>query len=781
MYYTKNKDFRQTEFSVFREPVWRQKRNAVLLLCCGALWEWIIMQEEKEILEISGTVESVTFRNEESGFTVFELNTGREMVTVVGVLAAVMPGEQLRVSGGWTVHATFGQQFRAEMVEHIRPKTSSAIFRFLASGAIKGVGAVTAKHLVNRFGDQTLEIIENEPERLCELKGITPMRAQRICAEFKKMFGVREVMLFLGEYGVTPAEAMRVWKVWGVNTVERVKMNPYLLCTEGLRIGFERADAIAQAMGFAADDHMRVRAGTVHVLRHNCAAGHTCLPRDQLAQTAAAMLNVPVEQVEIGLTEMVQDATLEEELLQRPAGLRPFIFMPSLHRAELYAAGRLRMMLAFPPQRFYDVDEDIDRIENELGIRYEARQKDAITRALSQGILILTGGPGTGKTTTLNAMIRILKDRGQRVALAAPTGRAAKRMSELTGQEAKTIHRLLEVGWDQEDHPIFGRNEKNLLECDALIVDELSMVDSALFSSLLCAMPLGCRLVLVGDSDQLPSVGPGDVLHELIASGVLPVVQLQEVFRQSLQSLIIANAHRIVRGEMPDLRDRKSDFFFLPDSSRESIQRTIVELCTVRLPKRYGYSPFGEIQVLCPGRKGELGVSEMNLQLQQAVNPPAKQKREVTLHSILFREGDKVMQIKNDYDISWTRPDGTCGSGVFNGDVGILEKIDRATQSMVIRFDDRETVYAFDLAENLDLAYAATVHKSQGNEFEAVVMPMYPGPPQLYYRNLLYTAVTRAKSLLILVGRADVVARMVENNRRTKRYSGLSEFLIRGE
>jgi exodeoxyribonuclease V alpha subunit len=525
------------------------------------------------------------------------------------------------------------------------------------------------------------------------------------------------------------------------------------------------------------DDEMRIRAGAVHVLRHNAGVGHTCLPEDKLIETTAQMLEISPEAAQVSICRLVEDNSVVREALQRPGGPRDFIFIPSLHRAEHYAAGRLKMMVAYPPNPFRDIEGDIARVEQETGIHYENLQREAIRKALSQGVLILTGGPGTGKTTTLNAIIRLLKAKNQRVLLAAPTGRAAKRMAEVTGEEAKTIHRLLEVEWDPNNRPVFGRNEHNMLECDALIVDELSMVDSSLFSSLLQALPLGCRLVLVGDSDQLPSVGPGDVLHELIASGMLPTVQLQEVFRQSLKSLIVSNAHKIVRGEMPELRRRNGDFFFLEDNVRERIRDTIVQLYTTRLPKSYGYSPLSDIQILCPGRKGELGVHELNLRLQEAVNPPQPGKTEITINGLTYRVGDKVMQIKNDYDIPWSRTDGTNGTGVFNGDVGILKLIDRPTETIVIVYDDREAVYSFDTAGNLDLAYATTVHKSQGSEFEAVIMPMYPGPPQLYYRNLLYTAVTRAKSLLILVGMDGVVARMVENDRRTKRYSGLCCFL----
>lgn len=735
------------------------------------------MQEEKELLQLCGTVEQLVFQNENTGFTVLELNTGQNLVTVVGEMPSVCEGEQLRILGDWTSHPSFGIQFKAQMCERTMPTTSAAILRYLSSGAIKGIGPVTAQKLVETFGDKTLEILENEPQRLCEIKGITHTRAMKMAEEFQKMFGIREIMIYLGQYGITPAESLRVWKALGANCVDRIRANPYLLCTEGLRIGFDRADAIAMEMDRPQDDPFRVRAGILHVMRHNLGNGHTCLPADKLAAAAARMLGISLEQAEETLAELQMDKSLAGETF----GAHTFIFTPPLHRAELYAAGRLKMMTMFPPQCFFDVEEHIAVIEKEQGIQYEKLQREAIIQALSKGILILTGGPGTGKTTTLNAIIQILEWKGQRVMLAAPTGRAAMRMSQVTGREAKTIHRLLEVEWDQDDRPIFARNEKNLLECDALVVDELSMVDASLFSSLLTALPLGSRLIMVGDSDQLPSVGAGDVLHDLIDSGTLPVVQLQEVFRQSMQSLIVSNAHRIVRGELPDLSVRNNDFFFLPKSSPSEITKTIIGLCGERLPRTYGYSPLTDIQVLCPSRKGELGVVELNRRLQQEINPPELGKREITLHMTLLREGDKVMQIKNDYDIPWNRPDGTSGTGVFNGDVGILESVDKASGTLMVRFDDRLAMYGSENAENLDLAYAVTVHKSQGNEFPAVIMPMYPGPPQLYYRNLLYTAVTRAKSLLILVGIQRVVAQMVENNRKTKRYSGLKFFLTRKE
>ncbi len=734
------------------------------------------MQDDQQI-QLNGTVESVTYHNENSGFTVLELSTDTELVTVVGAMADVAPGEQLRVTGSWTVHASYGQQFHADACERVLPTSAAAIYRYLSSGAVKGIGAATARRMVDAFGEKTLEVIEHEPQRLATLRGISEAKALKISEEFKQMFGVREVMLFLGEYGITPAEAMRVWKQWGTASVDRIRQNPYLLCTEGVSIGFERADAIAVQLGVPQDDVLRIRAGAVHILRHNAAQGHTCVPEDRLIATTAQMLGVPQDEAASGVAALAADHTVAREELTRPGGVRPFLFIPALHRAEHYAAGRLRMMLMYPPQRFLNIEDDIAEVEQEAGIRYEQLQREAIRKALAQGVLILTGGPGTGKTTTLNAIIRLLERKGQRVLLAAPTGRAAKRMSEVTGREAKTIHRLLEVAWDADNRQTFARNEQNMLECDALIVDELSMVDSLLFSSLLRALPLGCRLVMVGDSDQLPSVGPGDVLHELIASGVVPTVQLQEVFRQSLKSLIVSNAHRIVRGEMPELAVRTGDFFFMEDHQRAHIRDTVVQLYTTRLPRTYQYSPLTDIQVLCPSRKGELGVNELNRRLQEAVNPPAPEKPEITINGMQFRVGDKVMQIKNDYDIGWTRPDGSSGTGVFNGDVGILTSIDRPSESIAIRFDDRVAVYSFDTAGNLDLAYATTVHKSQGSEFEAVIMPMFPGPPQLYYRNLLYTAVTRAKSLLVMVGVPSVVREMVANDRRTKRYSGLSCFL----
>lgn len=731
---------------------------------------------EDKLLEMTGSVEQVVFRNENNGYAVVEMNNGEELVTVVGIMPFVCTGEVLHVVGNWVNSANYGTQFKAQGVEQSRPATASAILKYLSSGAVKGIGPVFAQKIVDAFGENALRVLEEEPQRLSEIRGITKDKANRIGTEFKKTSGIRDIMVYLAGFGITPGEAVGVWKRYGAQSAERVRENPYCLCEEGMTIGFSRADRIAAQMERPQDDACRIRAGLLHVLRHNMRNGHTCLPADKLVPAAARMLGV-----EAGLAQdYLNDLKNEQSVAAQMFDGREFIFTPQMYRSELYSAERIKMLLRFPAQPVTGVEAYIFQIEKEFDIRYAEGQKRAICEALSRGLLILTGGPGTGKTTTLKAIIRILQARGEKVLLAAPTGRAAKRMSELTGQEAKTIHRLLQVEWNENDEPVFAKNEKNLLECDALVVDELSMVDARLFESLLRALPLGCRLVLVGDCDQLPSVGPGNVLGDLIASGMLPVVQLREIFRQSMKSLIVTNAHRIVNGEMPELAVRTGDFFFLPCSVPSDIASLIVDLCGTRLPASYGYSPLTDIQVLSPSRKGDLGTTALNRKLQAFVNPPARSKKEITINGMLFREGDKVMQIKNDYDLPWTREDGSTGEGVFNGDLGVLCKIDRPASTVTVRMDDRTVVYELESAAELEPAYAMTVHKSQGNEFPAVVMPMYPGPPQLYYRNLLYTAVTRAKSLLILVGTQRTIRAMVENDRKTRRYSGLLHFLTGG-
>ena len=731
---------------------------------------------EQPLLELCGAVEQIIFRNEKNGYTVLELSVGEELVTAVGSMPWVNEGESVRLLGGWKSHPNFGTQFQAEACERTLPASAEAILRYLSSRAVKGIGPSTAAKLVDAFGERTLEVMEKEPERLCSIKGITRARAMKIAEEFRNVFGIREVMVSLGAYGITPEEAVRIWKLWGSQAVERIHEDPYSLCEEPLSLSFDRADGIAASLERPQDDRCRVRAGILHVLKHNMNNGHTCLPKEKLLGAVSSFLGVEQEQAEEEMDRLVLDASLVAELVEE----QEFVFLPKMHRCETYSAGRLLMMRQYPPQRITGIEKEIAAIERKEGIQYAALQRQAIRDALEKGLLILTGGPGTGKTTTLNAIITILENKGEKVYLAAPTGRAAQRMSEVTGKEAKTIHRLLEVAWDEEDKPTFTRNERNMLECDALILDELSMVDSYVFEGVLRAMPLGCRFLMVGDCDQLPSVGPGNVLGDLIRSGAVPVVQLNEIFRQSMRSLIVQNAHRIVKGEMPELSVHDSDFFFLNQGDPASISATIVDLCTRRLPKTYGYSPLFDIQVLSPGRKGELGSRELNLQLQQAINPPSPEKKEWKTNGVTLREGDKVMQVRNNYDLIWEREDGVTGEGVFNGDVGILLKIDRPASSLVVQFDDRTAVYELESANDLEFAYAVTIHKSQGSEFEAVVMPMYPGPRQLCYRNLLYTGVTRAKSLLVMVGVRRTVAVMVENNRRTKRYSGLYPFLIRG-
>lgn len=730
-------------------------------------------QDEKT--ELRGSVESVTFRNEENGFTVLELNAQGELETVVGILPAVAPGEELRLLGRWDMHASFGRQFRAELCERKMPSTAADLLHYLSSGAIKGVGPATALKIVETFGEEAFDVLENAPERLARIKGISPSKAIEISERFREQFAVREVMIALERFGMTASECIRVFRAFQSSSVEQVRRDPYCLCDEAIGISFERADTIARAMQDEPDAKLRAMAGIVHAVRHNLRNGHTCLPREKLYAPCAELLGAERGLLEEVMNELVACGRLIEKEINQTA----FVFLPRVYEAERSAADHIKMKLRFPPAVHSTLPEEIRIAEQKEGVVYADRQRDAIRIAAERGLLILTGGPGTGKTTALRGILRLYEEQGLDVALAAPTGRAAKRMSEVTGRDAKTLHRLLEVEWDESDHPRFQRNERNPIEASAVIVDELSMVDIYLFSSLLKALPLGCRLVMVGDSDQLPPVGAGNVLHDLIVSGVMPVVTLSEVFRQAQESLIVTNAHRIVHGEMPELSCKTKDFFFMERTVGAAVT-TVCDLVAERLPRAYNYSPTEDIQVLCPSRKGQTGSVHLNRELQQLLNPPSDRKNEITVKGTVLRVGDKVMQVRNNYDILWTR-DGEEGVGVFNGDIGILAGIDLGSGELEVVFDGRTAVYAPEDAQDLELAYAVTVHKSQGSEFPAVIVPVAGVVPQLMYRNLLYTAVTRARQLLILVGSAATVREMVGNDKKTRRYSALCAFLNEDE
>lgn len=729
------------------------------------------------LLSLSGTIENIIFRNDDNGWTVFELDNGDELVTAVGLLFQVSAGDEIKVAGHWVNHPSYGRQFKVESYEKSIPATESAILKYLSSGAVKGIGPATARRITDMFGADTLNIIEKAPGRLSEIRGISPKKAMAIGEDYKRQFGIRNCMLFLQQYGVTPAEGVRIWQRYGPGAVDMIKINPYLMCEPGLWISFERADAIAVSMGLDSDTNCRVCAGILYVLRHNLGSGgHTYIPEDKLVPAASRLLGVENENTGDCLEKMLSDGkAVETQISGRRA-----IFLPNAYKAETYAAGRLKLMMEIERPAIGSCASRIKQAEDAFGIKYADKQKEAIETAFKSGVMILTGGPGTGKTTTINALISVYESMGLKVALTAPTGRAAKRMAEVTGKEAKTIHRLLEVEYTQDDETKFARSEKNQLDCDAVIVDELSMVDVMLFESLLRALKLTCRLVMVGDADQLPPVGAGNALRDMTESGIIPVVKLNEIFRQAAKSLIVTNAHKIVRGEQPSLDRRDGDFFFMQRFTKPQVKSTVIQLVQTRLPNAYGYSPLWDVQVLTPGRRGELGANDFNSALQQAVNPQSPDKPERQFGARLLRQGDKVMQIKNNYDIMWTRDDGKRGTGIFNGDVGLLESLDRRTGVMKVRFDDRVAEYPPEGAGELDLAYAVTVHKSQGSEYKAVVLPLFSGAPLLFYRNLLYTAVTRAKELVIIIGRQSVVAQMVSNDRRTKRYTGLCEFLKNG-
>ncbi len=727
-----------------------------------------------EVYELDGTVERIVYQNENNQYTVFEINDGQELYTVVGTFPYLSMGEEIKVVGEWTNHSTFGTQFKASTFERVRPKTISAVLKYLSGGVIKGIGPAMATKIVDTFGEDTIKVIESEPERLAQIKGISKNKALQISEEFNKLYSIRELMQYLGAYGIKPEEAVRVWKIYGSNAIEMIKENPYILCQEYVGIDFSIADDIAYSLEKPSDDKGRVMAGIIYILKHNANNGHSCLPMEKLIQTSCKMLESKTEFIRDMISLMCESGDLFCLLLEDCQ----LIFLPRFYNCETYIADRINMMLRYPPRAIVGIEYEIDQIQKISGVEYEEKQKDAIRAALDKGLLILTGGPGTGKTTTLNAIIKILKMSGERVFLGAPTGRAAKRMSEVTGEEAKTIHRMLQVDWDENDNPIFIKNEGNPLECDAVILDELSMVDSYVMDGVLRALPLGCRLILVGDSDQLPSVGAGNILGDLIASKKIPTIALTEIFRQSGQSLIVTNAHKIVKGELPILNKTDSDFFYLQSNEDEKIINTILDLYDTRLPKSYGYTPIEDIQILCPGRKGVVGTENLNKIIRERVNPEDPQKKQVNISGVIFREGDKVMQVKNDYNLVWYKEDGSSGEGVFNGDMGVITEVDKPSGIIRVKIDDKEAVYEFEKAFfDLELSYAVTIHKSQGNEFNAVIIPTYKGTPKLKYRNLLYTGITRAKKILILIGQRESINQMVNNDKKTLRYTGLVKFL----
>jgi len=724
---------------------------------------------------VNGTVESVTFSNAANGFTVFEFSSDEdgEIFTAVGVVPELTPGESVTLTGSWQVHQSFGRQFKVEFLERQMPVSTEQLFKYLSSGVIKGVGPATAEKIVKKFGENSFDVIENDCMRLTQIKGISPEKARKISNEFRNQFAARSTVMALEKFGMTTGECLAAFKKYGVDAAGIIKENPYRLCVDIDFIGFERAEEIALAIPDACRRDYRSNAGLLHIVKHNLYSnGHTCLPREKMIKPAREFLDITEDEAEIAIDSLIE----EKQLVSETINGKDFLFLPSSYNAEKKIASRINVLLRFPPQQNYTVGEDIDRIEKKDKITYGEKQREAIEKAVNRGILILTGGPGTGKTTTLKGMLRLFERDRLDIVLAAPTGRAAQRMTEVTGYEAKTIHRLLEVEWDESDRPVFKRNLRNPIEAQVLILDELSMVDINLFASLMDALPFGCRLIMVGDSNQLPPVGAGNVLHDLIDSSLLPVVELNEVFRQASESRIVTNAHKIVHGEKIDLSKNDSDFFFVPRGSALLAARTVRELYCERLPAAYGYNPLKDIQVLCPSRKGEAGTVEMNKMLQQALNPYSENRAQFVFRGNIFRSADKVMQIKNNYNLEWEK-DSETGTGIFNGDIGFIEDIDTRSGVLFINFDGKRVIYPAENLEELELSYAVTVHKSQGSEFKCVILTAVSLVPQLSYRNLLYTAVTRARENLIIVGTENQVVKMIENDKKTRRYSALKYFL----
>ncbi len=724
---------------------------------------------------LCGTVESVIYRNESNDYTVLELSLdGAELVTAVGIIPGVCEGEQLTLAGNWSYHKEFGRQFAFTTYEKSLPKEIDGIIQYLSSRTIKGVGPVTALKIVNRFGTDTFDVIENHPEWLVDIPGITMKKAGAISESFREQSEHRAVMMFFKDY-MDPGEINRVYKHLGYTAVDTVRENPYILCGGFYGISFEKVDEIAYKFGYKKDGEERMLAGLNYLLEYNSAMnGHTCIPRGKIVESAATLLSVEVAKME----KLVEHFISQGEISEYRVNDISYVMSRETDEAESFIVkSLLNMVGGIAHIGAGDIGALIESVEAGNGVIYAPLQRQAIYKSIDNGVSIITGGPGTGKTTIVKALISIFNKLGFSTALAAPTGRAAKRMSEATSEEAKTIHRLLEMEKTETGVIRFNRNAKFPIEESIVIVDEASMVDLLLLEALLKAMRRGSRLILIGDADQLPSVGAGNVLDDLIGSGVIPTVCLKEVFRQSGESLIVTNAHRINDGQHPILGSTDKDFFFVRRDDETMIAKAVADLISDRLPRAYGKSIKDDIQIITPSKRGLGGVEVLNKEIQARINPPAQFKKEITAHSSVFRVGDRVMQITNDYEIEWERNQ-SYGIGIYNGDIGVIEDIFADDRYMNIRFDDRLVHYEFDKLDELELAYAITVHKSQGSEYPVVIIPMYKCSPLLMSRNLFYTAVTRARRMVVLVGRPEIPGIMVENNREIQRYTTLRHRLI---
>lgn len=723
---------------------------------------------------LSGVIDNIVYKNDNNDYTVMEImSENGAVVTAVGTIPMAIEGENVILIGNWSYHSEFGKQFCFDRYEKTLPQEAEGIIQYLSSGAVKGVGPATALKIVNKFGTDAFDVIENHPEWLADVPGITLKKAAAIAESFAEQNGVRDAVIFCKNY-ISIAEITRVYKKLGKETLGMIKENPYILCDGGYGISFDKVDAFAKSLNVLPQSPMRILSATKYVLSYNAVMnGHTCLPLGKLASAVSVLIEISEDSV----LEFINGTSAKSELEICNTDTDTYVMTTDVFQSEKYIAEKIRELEnginAFSVS---DVSVILEKLESRFGLNYAELQKKAIYEALNNGVMILTGGPGTGKTTVIKALLSIFDSLGMKCALAAPTGRAAKRMSIATSAEAKTVHRMLEMEHSSENKVVCRRNTRNPLEENAIIIDEASMMDLTLTVALFKAVKKGTRLILIGDSDQLPSVGAGNVFADFISSGKIKTVKLTEIFRQSEESLIITNAHRINSGLSPVLNVTDKDFFFVRRENELEIPSTIADLITKRLPKTYGDAIREQIQVITPSKKGNGGVEALNAELQKKINPPGKFKREKESHGVIFREGDKVMQTVNNYDIEWEK-DGYVGTGIFNGDIGVIESIDNSKSEMNIRFDDKRVIYDFEFLKDLDLAYAITVHKSQGSEYPVVIIPMYRCPPVLMTRNLLYTAVTRAKQMVILVGRADIPAQMAKNNREILRYTMLCRYI----